>query len=111
MEIERGKQKVLVEKAKEATRHQMERMETEKALLAKEAKAKEQIRQREQEAIRARERLQEESRRQEIARAEEEARIKTDWEKAQKQRKMTEKGSPHDTSNEDGALRELWREK
>ncbi|KAI4922871.1 hypothetical protein J4E90_001306 [Alternaria incomplexa] len=111
MEIERGKQKVLVEKAKEATRHQMERMETEKALLAKEAKAKEQIRQREQEAIRARERLQEESRRQEIARAEEEARIKTDWEKAQKQRKMTEKGSPQDTSNEDGALRELWREK
>ncbi|KAI4711629.1 hypothetical protein J4E89_003070 [Alternaria sp. Ai002NY15] len=111
MEIERVKQKVLEEKAKEAARRQAELMGARKALQAKAAEMKEQIQQREREAQRARERLQEESRRQGIARAEEEARIKTDWEKAQKQRKMTEKGSSQDTSNEDGALRELWREK
>ncbi|KAI4681206.1 uncharacterized protein J4E88_005713 [Alternaria novae-zelandiae] len=110
MEIERGKQKVLEEKAKEATRRRMERMETEKALLAKEAKAKEQIRQREQEAILARERLQEEIRQQGLKQAKEDARIKADWERAQKERNVT-KGNdkPQHSPDEDQALRERWR--
>jgi len=109
-EIERGKQKLLEEKAKEAVRRLAERVEAEGLRLRKQAKEEEEIQRRENEARGARERLQEEKRRQGIARAKQEARIKADWERAQREKNITKgAGLPQRGPDQRDGLRERWR--